>query len=168
MVNLAERILSIVARIATALSMIGLALLVILFTSSIVGRMFGLHIPAVDDIGSIMLAAVFAYGLAAAVGSNEHLSITLLVDALPEKVRWWLLRATEAISIAVASYLFIGVYHLFSAALRSNQKMLGALPIPRYLPMSFVLTGIGLFVIALACVFIRNILSRQPAAAPEH
>ena len=168
MVILAERILRVVARVATVLSMLGLALLVILFTASIVGRMFGLHIPAVDDMGSIMLAAVFAFGLAAAVGSGEHLSITLLVERLPEKPRWLLFRATEAISIAVTTYLFLGVYHLFAAALRSNQKMLGALPIPRYVPMSFVVAGVGLFVIALACVFVRNILSRQQAAGPEH
>lgn len=167
MIALADRILHVVARIATFLSMAGLALLVILFTASIVSRLVGMPIPAVDDIGSILLAAVFSFGLAAAVANNEHLSITLLVDVIPEKPRWLLVRATEAISIAVSAYLFTGIYHLFSAALRSNQKMLGALPIPRYVPMSFLVAGVGLFVVALACVFVRNLLIRQPAAQ-EH
>lgn len=168
MIALANRILQVVSRVATLLAMTGLALLVILFTASIVTRLFGVPIPAVDDLGSILIAAVFSFGLAAAVAGNEHLSITLLVDTLPEKPRWLLLRVTEAISIAVTSYLFLGIFRLFSAAVRSNQKMLGALPIPRYVPMSLLVAGVGLFVIALACVFLRNLMTRQPVAQPEH
>lgn len=156
-----------ISRVAAIIAMIGMALLVILFVASIVTRFIGITIPAVDDIGSVLLAAVFAFGLAAAVGANEHLSITLLVDRLPEGPRWYLLRFTELATIAVTSYLFVGIYHLFTAAVRSNQKMLGALPIPRYVPMSLVVIGVGLFVLALTFAFIRNISSRDPAVSAE-
>lgn len=168
MVQFADNIVRFVGRIATFLAMVALALLVLLLTASILSRMIGMSIPAVDDIASIMLAAVFAFGLAAAVGANEHLSIDLMVDALPARPRWFLMRFTEAVSIAVSIYLLLGVYHLFAAAVRSNQQMLGALPIPRYLPMGLVVTGVALFAIALTFVFIRNILSRQTSSPQEH
>lgn len=168
MIKFADNVVRVVSRIATVLGMTGMALLVILFTASILSRMFGTSIPAVDDISSIILAAVFSFGLAAAVGANEHLSITLLVERLPEKARWLVMRSTEAVTILVSTFLLYGVTRLFLAAIRSNQKMLGALPIPRYVPMSFLVIGISLFVIALIFVFIRNLLSRQTASTQEH
>lgn len=167
MLQFAQSAIRVIARISTVLAMVGMALMVLLIAASILLRMIDIHIPAVDDLASILLAAVFSFGLAAAVGANEHLSINLLVDRIPEKPRWWLTRATEAISVAVSVYLLVGIYHLFSAAFQSNQKMLGALPIPRYLPMSIVLVGIALFALALALVLVRNVLSRQAASGPE-
>lgn len=168
MIHLADSIVRFVSRVATYLAMISMASLVILITASIVSRFFGISIPAVDDIASIMLAAVFSFGLAAAVGANEHLSINLLVEKLPPRAQWYLVRATEAITILVSLYLLSGIYRLFAAALRSNQKMLGALPIPRYVPMSIVVAGVALFAIALAFAFIRNLSSRRTAIQPEN
>lgn len=167
MLQVAESALRLITRVSTFLAMLGMALLVVLISASIVTRFFAVSIPAVDDIASIILAGVFSFGLAAAVGANQHLSITILVDRLAEGPRWYLMRATEAVTIAVSAYLLIGIYHLFGSALRSGQKMLGALPIPRYLPMGFVVAGVGLFVLALSFVFIRNLLSRHAASREE-
>ena len=61
----------------------------------------------------------------------------------------------------VAIYLTSGVYRLTANAYRSNQMMLGALPIPRYLPMGILLAGLIMFTIALLLVVIRNLSARK-------
>lgn len=161
MLRFAERAIRLIGRISTLLAMISMALLVVLIAASILSRLVSISIPSVDDVAAVILAAVLSFGLAAAASANQHLSITLLVDRLPERPRWYLARATEALTIAVAAYLFLGIYHLFGSAFASGQKMLGALPIPRYLPMGMVLTGVALFVLVLTFSFIRNLLMRQ-------
>jgi TRAP-type C4-dicarboxylate transport system permease small subunit len=149
-----------ISRVSCFIAMLGMALLVLLFAASIGARMVGLSAPGVDDLSAIVLAAVFAFGMAAAVGAEQHLAITLLTNRLPPALRTPLQRLTEAATVAIVGALFVGLWHLASTAYSSNQKMLGALPIPRYVPMGLLLIGVGLFVLALTFQFLRNLSDR--------
>jgi TRAP-type C4-dicarboxylate transport system permease small subunit len=134
---------------STWIAMACLAAICVLFAASIVLRQIGVAIPAMDDISSILLAALFSFGMSAALMKSEHIAVTILVDLLRPRARVvadMLLRYATAIIVLTLAW---GLSSKFLSAIASGQKMLGAMPIPRWLPIGVVLFGCILFAICL-------------------
>ena len=167
MLRFAERGLRLISEGACVLATVALALLVLLLVTSIMARMVGISVPSVDDISGILLAAVFALGMAASVGYGGHLSITLLVERFPPGPQFFLSRLAEVITVAVGAYLFVGISKLTLAAIRTHQEMLGQLPIPTSVPMMMIVLGLGLFTLACAGQLIQNLFGRGALPSDE-
>ena len=129
--------------------------------------MVGLSVPSVDDISGILLAAVFALGMAAAVGYGGHLSINLLVDRLPRGPRTFLHYLASIVTIAIGGYLFNGIVNMAAAAIRDRQEMLGQLPIPTAVPMLVIALGLALFTLACIGQLVQGLYRRSPATPDD-
>lgn len=147
--NLRMRLALWVGVLSTWIAMACLAAICLIFATSIILRQVGIAIPAMDDISSILLAGLFSFGLPAALLKSEHIAVTILVDTLRPRARAiadaFLRYATALIVLTLAW----GLSSKFLSAVSSGQKMLGALPIPRWLPIGIILLGCVFFAICL-------------------
>lgn len=144
-----RRALGAVARLSMALAVVSLVGLVLVVTASIVLRLAGSSLPSSDDIASILLAGTMTLGFAAAVAGREHIRVGFFVDALAERPRRFVVLATELLTVAVVGLLAAGLARIWLTALESGAMTLGAIAIPRALPIGIVAFGVLLFEIAL-------------------
>lgn len=162
--NLKMRLALWVGVISTWIAMASLAAICILFAASIVLRQIGVAIPAMDDISSILLAALFSFGMSAALMKSEHIAVTILVDILRPRSRAvadLFLRYTTALIVLTLAW---GLLNKFISAVDSGQKMLGALPIPRWLPIGVILLGCILFA---TCLLLGLVPTREATLDEE-
>jgi TRAP-type C4-dicarboxylate transport system permease small subunit len=150
------RLLGWLARLSLVLACLSLAALVILFVGVIGLRLVGHTIPSADDIAGILLGGTLALGFASVVPKDQHIALDYLVDRIGGMPAAALRVLGYAVSIGIIGYLLIGFARMWYSAYVSGFAMLGALPIPRALPMGIVLAGIAMLELALVLRFLER------------
>jgi len=79
---------------------------------NIAGRQFGLSMAGVDAYAGYTLAAGSFLALAAALRQGDHIRVTLLIQRLSARARWWV----EVFCLGIATFLS-GYFAWFAAKL---------------------------------------------------
>ncbi len=158
----AERVARLTGTLSIGVAMLGLAALSALFGAAIVMRLAGVAAPGVDDIASILLAAVFAFAMAGAEGRGEHLVVDILVRRLRGRASRLWGGGVRAVTLGCVVYLASGLWSMWVSVMATNQMMLGALAIPRALPVGLILAGVAAFALVLAARLVESLAGRPP------
>lgn len=161
------RILEIIGKVSMFLACASLAALTLLFVAIIVLRFAGISIPSADDIAGILLGGTFALGFAAAVPKDQHIAVDFFVEKMNPASASATRILSSVVMIAIIGYLTIGFSRMWYSAWLSGITLLGHLPIPRWLPMGIVLSGLILLEIALILRFLQRALAEGFDSGPK-
>ena len=133
---------------AAILAALCLALIAALVLAQVVGRWFGIIVPAAEDIAGFLMAATTFLALAWTLRSGGHIRVTLLIRNLPPRLR----RAQEILVLAVATALVAVIARssllLVFESFEYQDVSGGYFAVPLWIPQ--LPMAIGLVVLAVA------------------
>jgi len=149
-----------------ALCMVGVLCMVL---TSIVSRQIGVHVPGTDAYAGYLMAGAGFLAMAHTLKRNEHIRVTLLIQALGGRAR----RALELWSLAVATFL-AGALAWFAVRLvlqsrEFNDISTGNDATPLWLPQLSFALGAVVLLVAFADELLMELRGgrRAPSAGPD-
>ena len=147
-----------------ALCMIGLLAMVLL---SIVSRLAHFHVPGTDAYAGYLMAAAGFLALAHTLKRQEHIRVTLVINALRGRAR----RALEVWSLGAATVLAgLGAWysvrlswqsHLFDDISTGNDAT------PLWIPQLSMVIGNLILLVAFVDEFVLELRGKRRASAPD-
>jgi TRAP-type C4-dicarboxylate transport system permease small subunit len=126
-----------------------LALLALLVLAQIVGRWFGMMVPAAEDFAGYLLAAASFMALAHTLREGAHIRVNLVTERLPTRLRYRL----EGLVLAIgALFALWATWHAGAMVLESwrfGEVASGQLALPLWLPQAPLALGLAVFALAL-------------------
>ncbi len=126
------------------------------------GRPVGINVPAADDFVSWSMAAMAFLGLAHTFRHGEMIRVGLMIDKLPDRVRYWF----ELACLVIGSG-FIGFF-AYSAVKMNYESWLfgdmsqGVVAIPMWIPQIGYSTGLVILLIAFVDELIHVLMGGAP------
>lgn len=140
-----------------------IVLITVMILSQIIGRWFGFIIPSTEDFSGFFLAAATFLALPYTFRSGTHIRVTILVNLLKGKAQRFALGLALLIFIIMIAY---GSYYAIAFVYESwsfNEVSQGYIPIPLWIPQSFMALGLSIFLIALIDDFLFVISGKTPS-----
>jgi TRAP-type C4-dicarboxylate transport system permease small subunit len=129
-----------------ALSVLVLAILVVV---QILGRVAGMAIPGAHEAAAFLLAAAIYLALAYTMVVNAHIRVTLILERLGPRARWWTELWCHVFGIYMIGYLAIFSVMLAWRSWEGGESSEGLIPIPLYIPQIAMAFGASLFAVRL-------------------
>ncbi|TBH15445.1 TRAP transporter small permease [Thermus thermamylovorans] len=147
--NLLARALEGLFRLSELLAaLMGLFILLVIL-AQILGRQLGFVVPSALEMAGFATAGLIFLGLAPTLRAGGHIRVRLLLGRLPPGPR----RLAEGLALGLA--LLAALYATWQAWLRVAESYRfgdlapGLLPLPLWLPQSFLALGLTFFALAL-------------------
>ena len=142
-----------------------LILIAVLTIAQMLGRLLGKPVPSADDFAGFCMAGSVFLGMTYTLRSGGHIRVLTLLTRLAPGPR----RALE-ILCAAASVLIIGTLTWYAAAMALDTRgfgeyTLGVVPVPKWIPMLFMVSGLLVFLIALTDELVRLLRGEKPLYA---
>jgi TRAP-type C4-dicarboxylate transport system permease small subunit len=134
---------------AAILAAILLATIAALTLAEIVGRFFGVLMPAGTEFGGFAMAASIFLGLGWTLRNGGHIRVNLVLQRLSERARrpveiWCLVFA--AVVVAVMAY---GTAHMVMNSFNFGSLGTGLVPVPLWIPQLSMVIGVVLLEVAI-------------------
>lgn len=155
--------LDFVYKICGVVAAIALAMIAVLILAQIVGRLFGVLVPGVNEAAAFLLAATTFLALAYSFRAGSHIRVSVVLHYLPPRLR----RLADLLSVAVATAL-IGYFawytwKLVQDSIKFNEVSDGLLAIPLAIPQSAMLVGLIVLAVALVEEFFNILFGGTPS-----
>lgn len=139
-----------------------LFLIAILTIAQIVGRLIGKPVPSADDFAGFAMAGAVFLGMTYTLRSGGHIRVLTLLARLSPGRR----RALEILG-AAASALIVGTLAWYAGDMlldtrRFGEYTLGQVPVPKWIPMLFMFSGLLIFLIAILDELVRLLRGEKP------
>lgn len=142
-------------RVSGAAAVCCLVMIVVFASAQIIARPFGVVVPSADEFAGYSMAGATFLGMAHTLRSGTHVRMQVLLSYLsPGALRWFELACTLTGAL-VTGTLSIYTIDMMIISHQIGEWTLGLLPIPKWLPMSFMTVGLMVFAIALLDDFVR-------------
>ncbi len=132
-----------------AIAAIFLILIAVMVTAQIVTRVIGVSLPGTDDLAGYAMASSAFFGLAHTFRKGAHIRVTLVLARMSPNRRRLGEMLALGISAAVLLYLFGYAVLLAWESAILGAVSTGLLPIPTWIPQSFMAIGVGVILLAL-------------------
>jgi TRAP-type C4-dicarboxylate transport system permease small subunit len=148
---------------ASGVAAVGFLMLIALLTvAQMVGRLIGKPVPSADDFAGFCMAGAVFLGMTYTLRSGGHIRVLTLLTRLAPGPR----RALE-ILCAAASVLIIGTLTWYAAGMLLDTRSfgeytLGVVPVKKWVPMTFMVSGLAVFLIALIDELVRLLRGARP------
>lgn len=150
-------------RVSGAGAVVCLVMIVVFAMAQILARPFGLVAPSADEFAGFSMAGATFLGMAHTLRSGSHVRMHVLLSVLgPAKLRVFELGCT-LIAGGVTAVLSAYTVDMMIMSARIGEWTLGLLPIPKWVPMSFMMVGLAVFSIALFDDFFRVLRGGNPS-----
>lgn len=136
-------------------ALMGLFILLVIL-AQVVGRYLGFVVPSALEMAGFATAGLIFLGLAPTLRAGGHIRVRLLLERLPSPAR----RVSEALALGLG--LFASLYATWQSWLRVVESYRygdlapGLLPLPLWLPQSFLAVGLTFFSLALLEVAMKT------------
>ncbi|MCL4182400.1 MAG: TRAP transporter small permease subunit [Burkholderiaceae bacterium] len=137
-----------VYRISGAVSVVLLILIGALTVAQIVSRLLGSNVPSADDFATFCMGGSLFFGLASTHRARGHARALAVRDMLPKPAQHWLELGCLMVMIALLAWLAWYTLDLVMTSYGMNERTLGLVPIPVWIPMSSMLIGILVMVVS--------------------
>jgi TRAP-type C4-dicarboxylate transport system permease small subunit len=139
-----------------------LILIAALTVAQMLGRLIGKPVPSADDFAGFCMAGAVFLGMTYTLRSGGHIRVLTLLTRVAPAPR----RALE-ILCAAASVLIVGTVTWYATAMMLDTRAfgeytLGVVPMKKWVPMTFMVTGLVVFLIALVDELVRLLRGRKP------
>lgn len=119
-------------------------------------------IPSYADFAGYLLATASFMALAYTLRAGGHIRVNLVVQVMPEKVRWILEMVTLALGAVMAGYATWFTVLLVEESLRYGDSSTGIIAIPLWIPQLPMVTGLALLTLALVDTLVQAARTGQP------
>lgn len=147
--SLWERALAGLFRLAEALALLMGLFILLVILAQVLGRYLGFVVPSALEVAGFATAGLIFLGLAPTLRAGGHIRVGLLLGRLPPGAR----RVAEAVALGLG--LLGSLYATWQSWLRVVESYRfgdlapGLLPLPLWLPQSFLALGLSFFTLAL-------------------
>ena len=140
-----------------------MVLMATLVVVQIGARLAGTQVPSADDFARLSMAASAFLGLAFALRTGAHIRVTLFVERAPPRLRAALEVACLATATAVCAWFAWATGQTTLQSWQYGEFTIGAVPIPKWLPLGGMTLGIALVALAFLDDLIAVVRGRVPA-----
>ena len=138
-----------------------LIIILVLIVIQMLARWTGEVFPGAPDYAGYAMAAASFLAFANALNKGSHIRVSLLLNALGAKPRFWLEVWCFAIGTAVAWYVSYYVYRMLGFAIKFNDVSQGQDATPLWIPLMPILAGAVILAIALTDNLVSLFMSGQ-------
>ncbi|GIW32991.1 TRAP transporter small permease [Meiothermus sp.] len=121
----------------------------LLILGQVVGRQLGVAIPSANELSGFAMAGAVFLALAPTLRAGAHIRVGVLVRRLQGRVRRALELFVSAFSLLASGYATLQLWRLVLDSYRYGDLAPGLLPLPIWIPQSFLAVGLTIFTIAL-------------------
>ena len=145
-----------------AVAVLFLILIAVLTVAQMIGRLIGKPVPSADDFAGFCMAGAVFLGMTYTLRSGGHIRVLTLLTRLAPGPR----RGLEILCAAL-SVLIIGTLTWYAASMmldtrRFGEYTLGVVPVQKWVPMTFMVSGLVVFLVALTDELVRLLRGRKP------
>ncbi|MEP2201556.1 MAG: TRAP transporter small permease, partial [Tateyamaria sp.] len=130
-----------------------------LIVIQMLARWTGEVFPGAPDYAGYAMAAASFLAFANALNKGSHIRVSIVLNALGERARWFLEIWCFAIATAVAWYVSYFTYRMLGFAIKFNDVSQGQDATPLWIPQSAMLIGMIILAIALTDNLITLIMT---------
>ncbi|NNU80120.1 TRAP transporter small permease [Halovulum dunhuangense] len=146
----------------SAVIILGIAVLVsaqvaLNFSTRVLGLPLPATIPSYADFAGFMLAAATFLAMPYTFRSGGHIRVSLVNGRLPERVRLPLEVAVLVIATGLVAFATWYVFALILESWHFGDKSSGMVPVPLWLPQSFMGLGMALLLVAAIDTLVQTI-----------
>jgi len=116
---------------------------------SIAAAAFGFVARGVEDVAGYLLAASCAFAFGSAFAKGEHIRVNLLLGRLTGAPRRALLVFAHGVAAALGALLVYSSFRLVYFSWRFDERAIGMLPIPMWIPQAPLLIGTVVLLVAI-------------------
>lgn len=141
----------------------------VLTVAQVAARLAGTIVPSADDFATFSMAASIFLGLAYTYRLGGHVRVRLVEQRVSVSVRRWVEAGCLGTATAMIGYLLWFTLDMILSTYQFNEYTLGLIPIPKWIPMMFMLLGFLVLLIAVLDDLVVVLLNGKPsyAAAEE-
>lgn len=153
-----RRTLDAIYTVSGAIAVAFLVLIAALTLAQVVARLFGTLIPSAEDFAGFAMAGAVFLGFAYTLRGGGHIRVLTLLARVPKGARRALELVSAGAAALVVAYLVYYTVDMILASRELNEYTIGLIPIPKWIPMLLMLTGLSVLLLALvdACVQIAR------------
>ena len=126
------------------------------------GRLIGTPVPSADDFAGFCMAGCVFLGMTYTLRSGGHIRVLTLLARLAPGPRRALEIVCAAVSAAIVGTLTWYAADMLLVTRSAGEYTLGQVPVPKWIPMTFMLTGLVVFLIALLDELVRLLRGEKP------
>ena len=146
-----------------ALAVAFLVMIALLTLAQVCARAMGTLVPSADDFAGFCMAGAVFLGLAYTLRAGIHIRVLSVLAHVPPGLRRALELACSGLAVVTVGDL---VYYTFDMILTShqlNEYTIGLVPVPKWIPMLLMLTGLAVLLIALVDSFVQLVRGKTPS-----
>lgn len=145
-----------------AVAVLFLFLIAVLTLAQVGSRLLGSQVPSADDLAGFCMAGCVFFGMTYTLRIGGHIRLLTLLTRLPPGPR----RALEILCAAAAA-LVVGTLawnslELLRVSHSIGEATLGIVPIPKWIPMLFMVGGQAIFLVAIVDELARLLRGEKP------
>ena len=147
--SLIRRLLDFIYTLAAALAAICLIVILALIVIQMLARWTGEVFPGAPDYAGYAMAAASFLAFASALNQGSHIRVSILLNAVSDRVRYLLEIWCFAIGTAAAWYVVYFVYRMLGFAIKFKDVSQGQDATPMWIAQMPVMVGAVILAIAL-------------------
>lgn len=152
----------IVAAVLAAGCLAGIALLIL---AQVIGRWFGILVPAAEEFAGFLLAAATFLALAYTQHSGGNIRVTLAIRHFAPRARRWQEALVLLLTLLLACALVWSAFELVLESYEFGDVSSGHVAVPLWIPQMPMAAGLGVYVVALADELVSVLTGKQPPYA---
>ncbi len=129
----------------------------------ITGERIGLLVPSAAEFSGFFLAAASFLALAYTFRADGHIRVSLLITRLSGRPRHWIEVWCLAFAIALAGFFTWHTILLVADSMEYGEVSYGMIPVPLWIPQSFMALGLIVLTIALVDDMARVLRGEKPS-----
>lgn len=144
-----RRILNRIYRWCDRLASFAILLLTVIVVAQILARLGGVTVPGAHEAAEFLLASAIYLALAYTLVVGGHIRVTLILERLRSRARWWVEIWCHVISMYLIGYLAVFSVLLVVDSWQSGQKSEGLVAIPIFIPQIAMAFGVCMLFVRL-------------------
>ncbi len=160
-----RRLLDWIYRVSGALSVVLLILIGLLTVAQMVGRLAGSNVPSADDFATFCMAGSLFLGLAYTFRRGGHVRVLTLHQRLPARIGRWMDAVCLAVAAVILAWLTWYTQDMIGTSYGMNEHTLGEIPVAKWIPMSSMLVGLTVMLVAVVDDLVVLVAKGQPSFA---
>ncbi|WP_243090083.1 TRAP transporter small permease [Thermus neutrinimicus] len=137
-------------------ALMGLFILLVIL-AQVAGRYLGFVVPSALEMAGFATAGLIFLGLAPTLRAGGHIQVRLLLGKLPPKARRPLQTFALGLGFLAAFYASVQAWLKVAESFHYGDLAPGLLPLPLWLPQSFLALGLSLFTLALLEAWLKAV-----------
>ena len=136
-------------RIAGVLAALCLVTILLLIVAQMVARWTGELFPGAPNYAGYVMAAASFLAFASALNGGAHIRVSILLNAVPERIKWLLEFWCFGVATAISAYFVFYAYWFVYWSWKFNEVSQSQDATPLWIPQSVMVVGGAILAIAL-------------------